>query len=291
MQRPADNVAGHGVILIHLHCAALLLGGTALFSKLIALPAVDIISYRALVCGGLVLAIAAALRQQLWFKSLRRMTLIFFCSLLFSVHWSAYFHAMQVSTVAIGIVSMFSFPVMTVFIEPLFNAKRVETYDVFMGMLVLFGVALMVPTLDLSNNITQGVLFGLLSAIAVALRNVLVTRFLAGTSPLVLMAYHGFISSLVLMPFASTGFSSLGGTEWLLIVLLASLFTAVPHTQITFGLLNWPAKKVSMIVSLQVVYAAIFAWVLLSEALTWQSALGGAFILFAAMGESLKKAS
>lgn len=277
------------LILAHLHCAALILGGTALFSKLIALPAIDIIAYRTLICGAIVLSIALALKQVVILRQPKHFALAVICSILFAVHWSTYFHAMQRSSVAIGIVSMFTFPVLTVFLEPLFTKARIELYDLGMGFLVLLGVFLMVPSFDLSNHITEGVLFGLISAFAVAIRNILVTRYLAAYSPLTLMAYHGFISFLVLIPFASVATTDIQMTDWILIIVLASLFTAIPHTQIMHGLQNWAAKKVSMIISLQVVYASLFAYLFLFEALSWQSALGGSFILAAALGESIKK--
>jgi drug/metabolite transporter (DMT)-like permease len=277
------------LILAHLHCAALILGGTALFSKLIELPAIDIIAYRTLICGAIVLSIALALKQKVILRKPRHFALAIGCSILFAIHWSTYFHAMQTSSVAIGIVSMFTFPVITVFLEPLFTKARIQAYDLAMGFLVLLGVFLMVPSFDLSNNITEGVMFGLVSALAVALRNLLVTRYLSAYSPLTLMAYHGFISFLVLIPLASVSISEIQTKDWLLLIALASIFTAIPHTQITHGLQNWPAKKVSMIISLQVVYASVFAFLLLSEILSWQSLLGGCFILVAALGESVKK--
>lgn len=195
---------------------------------------------------------------------------------------------MQVSTVAVGIVSMFTFPVMTVFLEPLFNRAKVHISDVLMGLLVLIGVAFIVPEFNLSNNITQGVLFGLISGLAVALRNILVAKWLAGYSPFTIMSYHGLISFLILFPVCATPFQALSLNEWGMLFLLGTIFTAIPHTQKTYGLLHHSAKTVSMIVSLQVVYATIFAYLLLNEVARWETILGGTMILFAAVFESVR---
>ena len=276
-------------VLIQLHIAALLLGGTAQFSKLIPLPAVDIISYRTLFCGAIVLAIALALRNQIKPNSIRDGVLILISSVLFAVHWFTYFHAMQVSSVAIGIVSMFTFPVLTVFIEAAFTKKPISRFDLTMGLLVLMGVVIMTSGLELGSQVVLGVFFGLISAFAVSFRNVIVGQYLSGYSPLTLMAYHGFISFLVTWPFTSSDITQINPASWLLILLLASLFTAVPHTQITHGLQHYSAKKVSMIISLQVVYAALIAYLLLSETLSWGTVVGGTCILCAALGESLRK--
>jgi drug/metabolite transporter (DMT)-like permease len=278
---------GNKAVLIHLHIAALLLGGTAQFSKLIDLIAVDIIAYRTLICGLIVLAIAAALKQRIRPRNLISAVLLVICSALFCVHWTAYFHAMQVSSVAVGIVSMFSFPVITVFIEPLFYRNKIKFADIAMGALVLFGVAMMIPELSLGNEITQGVLWGLISALAVAFRNVIVGKYLSDYSPFTVMSYHALISCAILLPFVSVGGADVSANQWLMLFALGSLFTAIPHTQITMGIMNSSAKTTSMIVSLQVVYASLISVALLGEQLTLSVIFGGSCILFAAIFESV----
>ncbi len=280
----------HTEILLHLHVAALLLGGTALFSKLISMPAIDIIAYRTLICGVLLFSVAKAIKHKLTMKSLKHWLLLLTCSALFAVHWTAYFHAMKISTVAIGIVSMFTFPVITVFLEPLINHTRILKFDVLMGLLVFAGVVLIVPSFDLNNQTTAGVAFGLISAFAVAIRNILVGKHLSEYSPLTLMAFHAIVSFIILIPLTEVSVQQIGINDWLLLLALGTLFTAVPHTQKTYGLQHESAKKVSMIVSLQVVYASIFAYLLLDELVELNTILGGACILFAALAESVRPA-
>ena len=274
--------------IIHLHIAALLFGGTALFSKIIPYNAVDIIAFRTLVCGIVVGVIALLFKQGLIIKNIKRLILLIFCSLLFTVHWTAYFQAMQLSSVAIGIISMFTFPVMTVFLEPLIKNTKLHKIDILMAMLVIIGVFFMVPSLLLSNDVTAGVAFGLLSALAVSIRNILVSKYLSQhISAFTIMTYHSFISAAVLLPFTNISLGEITGINWLLIILLGSIFTAIPHTQKTFALKYASAKTVSMIVSLQVVYASLFAFILLNEKLELTTIIGGSLILFAAFYESV----
>jgi drug/metabolite transporter (DMT)-like permease len=274
--------------ILHLHAAALLFGGTALFSKILPYNAVDIIAFRTLVCGIVVGAIALLFKQGLLVKNLKRLVLLVFCSLLFTVHWTAYFQAMQLSSVAIGIISMFTFPVMTVFLEPLIKNTKLHAVDILMAILVIVGVFFMVPTLSLNNDITAGVAFGLLSALAVSIRNIVVSKYLSQhISAFTIMTYHSFISAAVLLPFISINIGDITGTNWLLVILLGSIFTAIPHTQKTYALKHASAKTVSMIVSLQVVYASLFAFLLLNEKLELTTIIGGSLILFAAFYESV----
>jgi drug/metabolite transporter (DMT)-like permease len=190
--------------------------------------------------------------------------------------------------VAIGIIAMFTFPVMTVFLEPLIKETKLHLTDIGMALLVLLGVFLMVPSFSLSNNITAGVVFGLLSALAVSIRNILVSKYLSQhVSSFTIMTYHSFISAAVLFPFVSVEYSNLSLEHIVFLVLLGSVFTAIPHTQKTFALKYASAKKVSMIVSLQVVYASVFAYLLLGEKLELTTLIGGSLILFAAFYESV----
>jgi len=274
-------------IMLHLHIAALLLGGTALFSKLIPFGAIDIIAYRALICGAVLLAVAMVLKHPLIIRNTRLLFLLLLCSLLFTVHWTAYFKAMQLSSVAVGIIAMFTFPVMTVFLEPLLKKTKLHLQDIIMGILVLLGVAFMVPSFTLSNNITAGVAFGLLSALAVSLRNIIVSKYLSGLSPFTIMTYHALVSALVLLPIATTPVETISTNNCLLLVLLGVIFTAIPHTQKTYALMHESAKSVSMIISLQVVYATIFAYILLNETIELNTFIGGSLILFAALYESV----
>lgn len=66
-------------------------------------------------------------------------------------------------------------------------------------------------------------------------------------------------------------------------------FTALPHTLFANGLLHLKAKTASLIACVQVVYAAIFAAIILGEWLTWNVVAGGLIVVSAAMYESLPK--
>ena len=195
---------------------------------------------------------------------------------------------MQVSSVAVGIVSMFTFPVITVFIEPLIKGSKIHLIDILMAAIVLFGVSLIVPEFSLSNTITAGVAFGVLSGFAVAVRNIIVSQWLNQYSAFTIMAFHGLVSAIVLLPFATVSVASISSYEWFLLILLGTVFTAIPHTQKTYALLYKSAKTVSMVISLQVVYAAIFAYLLLGEHVELHTLIGGSLILFAALFESIQ---
>ena len=74
--------------------------------------------------------------------------------------------------------------------------------------------------------------------------------------------------------------------QWGQLLILGVFFTAVPHTLFAFSLLNLKAKTVSLVACVQVVYASIFAALLLGEWLEFSTVAGGLIVVSAAMYES-----
>ncbi|MDN3517936.1 DMT family transporter [Aquisalimonas lutea] len=276
--------------LLQLHFGILLLGGTPLFSKLVPLPALDIISWRSLFAALALAGMFLATRASIRLRSGRDYALVVGLGVLFAVHWVTYFHAMQVATVAVGVVAMFTFPVMTVLIEPLFNRRPPSSVDLLGGCAVVLGVYLMVPAFSLEDATTQGVLWGLLSALLYALRNVIQRhhfhRYSGGTA----LFYQVAVVLAVTAPFLSRASWQLPATGWALLLLLGVVFTAVPHTLFANALLRHSAVSVSLINCLQVVYATVFAALVLSELPGSRTIIGGALIVGAAAFESVRSA-
>ena len=77
-----------------------------------------------------------------------------------------------------------------------------------------------------------------------------------------------------------------GTSNWILLFILASLFTALPHSLFTHSLKYLKAKSVSLIASLQPLYGAFFAFLILNEQPSIATAAGGLIILGAASYES-----
>jgi drug/metabolite transporter (DMT)-like permease len=98
---------------------------------------------------------------------------LFFGGLFMGLHWVTYFYALQLSNVAIGMLSIFTYPVITTFLEPLLLKTKFEKTHVLLGFLVLIGIYFLVPEFDLSNQHTKAVGFGVFSALCYSLRNII----------------------------------------------------------------------------------------------------------------------
>jgi len=275
--------------LLSVHGAVLIFSFTALFSKLIPLPALEITIYRSMFAF-VALAIYIAYKKQSYkLVSPSDYLIAGVLGVLLAAHWVSYFYAMQVSSVAVGVIALYTYPVITVFLEPFFHGERPHIVDIISSLAVLFGIYLIVPDFSLDNSVTIGVISGVSSAFMMALRNIMQRRYFSAYAASHALFYQTFVVALVLYFFSDTAVASIAESQWWLLLLLGVAFTALPHTLFANALLHLKAKTVSLIACVQVVYAAIFAAVILGEWLTWNVVAGGLIVLSAAMYESLPK--
>ena len=208
------------------------------------------------------------------------------------LHWITFFHSMQVSTVAIGMLSLFTYPIITVLLEPFFNKIRVKTSDIVAGVVVLIGVLMMVKD-DLhqfDSSVMQGVFWGVISAFLFSIRNLLQKYHHPAVSSDGLILHQVIAIALMLLVFVDySEVASLESGDWLMLVLLGAVSTATAHSLLSYSLKHLPAKSVAMISCLQPLFATLFAWLLLNETPTQSIVLGGLIIVSVALYESIKK--
>ena len=274
--------------LISVHSSSLIFGGTALFSSWVSLPSSDITFWRSWVAA---LALFLLLRFRgikTRLNSTRDTIAMVIAGILLGAHWITYFHAMQVSGVAVGIIALFTYPMFTVFIEPLFKSQHPHWQDILCAALVLLGVILLVPEFDTQNPVTQGILWCLFSALLFALRNVMQGHYLKAYRGETSMLYQAALAAMVCIPFLTEAPSNIHNHDWLLLLLLGCVFTALPHSLFATSLRYLKAKSVSLIACLQPVYGIALGVMLLSEQLAWTTLLGGALIVGTAAVETYR---
>lgn len=274
--------------LVTLHVGAIMMAFTGLFSQIIQLPAWDITGYRTWIA-------AVALFAWVWWReggikldSIQDAKRMLVLGVLLCVHWVTFFHSMQVSNIAIGMLSLYAYPVMTVFMEPLLKGTKVNWGDVASGLLVLVGIYFLVPDFDLSNNLTQGVLWGVLSAFTFALRNMLLGYWFSGQSAARSMSYQVLIVAILMTPVLLTTSHTPSRWDWALILVLGLLFTAFSHTLFGYALRYLKAKTVGLVACMQPVYGVIYGVIFLHSIPELSTVIGGTIIVAAAIYESMR---
>ncbi|WP_417598396.1 DMT family transporter [Oceanospirillum sp.] len=281
----SDHLKG----LLSLHGGLLLFGGTALFSQTLHLNALDMTAWRCLIAGVLLLGWLRLRNKKIGFAHNHHNLGILGLSVLMGLHWVTYFHSMQIAGVTVGILSLFTFPVMTVLLEPVFDRARLKGKDLFAALLVVSGVSLMTPSLNPDDPIALGVFWGVISAFLFTLRNLFMKKYYSQYSPVQTMGWQSLLVAIMLLPFVSGEVLSLPGEQWFQLFLLATVFTAAPHTLLASSLRYLKAASISLISCLQPVYGALLAFLILGEQAQTMTLIGGSLIIAAAVNETLSK--
>src|SRR5215831_6164413 len=158
--------------LLAINSAVMLFGLAGVLGKMTGLPATIIVFGHVVVAGAALSVVALTLGASLRPRKARDALILCGQGLLLAVHWVAFFQSINVSNVAIGLLSFSSFPLFTALLEPTLLRQRLRGAELVGALLVLPGVYLLVPSTSPSNATTQGVLWGVLAGATFALLSV-----------------------------------------------------------------------------------------------------------------------
>ena len=271
--------------LVFANIAVLLFGLAGVLGKLSGLPAPLIVFGRSFFAGLVLLAVCWFRHIPLRPKRSRDSYLLLGQGVLLALHWTAFFQAINVSNVAIGLLSFSSFPLFTAMLEPLLLHQRPSRIQIVAALLILPGIYLLVPSFTLQNQTTLGVMWGVLSGASFALLSV-TNRWLGRTySSLMISLYQDGIAAIVLLPvffFTATG-SFWTPHDLLILFILGVVCTALAHTLFIASMRDITAQSASLLASLEPVWGIIFGILLLGAIPTATTLLGGAIILGATL--------
>ncbi|NOU53176.1 EamA family transporter [Pseudoalteromonas sp. JBTF-M23] len=272
--------------LLYLHIAVLLFGGTALFSKLINLSALDITVYRTAVAFVVLALLLKLMGKPLRLAHPKDYLIAIMLGVVVGLHWVTYFAGMQMAGIATGIIAFFTYPVITVFLEPLFTKQRIKNKDIISAAVVLFGIYLLIPEANLGNQVTLGIITGISSGALFALRNLLQKRFFVTYSGPHTMFYQTLTASVMLAAFVDVPPSLLPNQDIYYILLAGAVFTAIPHALFASSLKHLSATTAGLISCLQPLYGTLLAFMLLAEKPTIMTLVGGLLVISAACFET-----
>lgn len=288
MQKMPDT--GRRIGLAQIHIAVLLAGGAGLFAKLVPVSSITLTAGRTMFGSLALLLFALATRTSLRLHGPKDLALVALSGAILALHWFTFFHAIQVSTVAIGLLAFSAFPLFTTFLEPLVFGERLRRREVLTALVVTAGLVLVVPGFDPGNRMTQGLLWGLLSAFSYAVLSLLI-RGTAGRYPAVAISFYqqGF-AALCMLPFALAAGDTLSSGVLLPLALLGIVFTALGQGLVVASLRHLRAQTTSIVFGLEPVYGIALAWLLAGEIPAGRTLLGGCLICGAVLLASLAPA-
>ncbi|MGC4012350.1 MAG: DMT family transporter [Pseudomonas sp.] len=282
----SDSVTSHTHrnALIAAHVAAVLFGLTGILGALIDADA-SIITFGRAAFAVLALGAVSQLQSQPVFRGLswRKLGVLALSGALLTSHWVSFFIAVKVGGVAVATLGFASFPAFIAVIDILVFRERIHLSETVLLLLVTTGLILVVPSFDLADSGTVGLLWGLGSGLSFALLAVTNRRAASGMSAMQVAFWQNLVVTLLVAPFALPHLSvhGLHPADWVYLAVLGVFCTGLSQYLFVKSLEGMEARSAGMIIALEPVYAIACAWALFGEQPSLRMLMGAALIILA----------
>ena len=254
--------------LIRLHTAVFLWGFTGVLGRAISLNEGWLVWWRMFIT-------AISLWILFYFlKYIRKVSLKDFLKIaavgtVLSLHWLTFYGSIKYANVSIALTCLSTTGLLSAVIEPLFFRRKINMYELVLGVFALAGIALIYAT---NLSFSTGIYVGLISAVLTVLVSVMNKKLIDGYAPETITLYQltgGFLGLSFLMPLYNYLFPSTQKIpqhlDWLWLIILS-----VCCTIFTFMLYINALKKVSaftanLTLTLEPVYGIILAFIIYHE--------------------------
>lgn len=253
---------------VQIHICVVLWGFTAVFGKLISLPALPLVWWRMFLVS-LILALVPRVWRAVRAMPLRLVGAYAGVGAVIALHWLTFYGSIKLSNASVGATCMALAPVFLAFIEPLIVKRRFDIRELALGAAMIPGVILVVGGVPVGMRV--GIAVGALSALLVAIFGTLNKLLVDRADPFAVTAIELTAGAAlltiitVLMPGSDSAFVIPGARDALYLLVLAIGCTIVPFTLALVALRKLTAFAAQLAVNLEPVYAIVLAMLLLGE--------------------------
>ena len=274
--------------LLLLGLATLFISTSGVLGKHINLPTPLIIWFRSALAALFLVVFYKFKKLKITLNSKKDLPTIILGGILLGVHWVSYFFALKLSNVAVGMLSMFTFPVITALLEPLFTKSKLNPIHILLGLMVLLGIYILAPEINFESSYLKGILLGVFSAFSYALRNLILKQHVSKYNGTVLMMQQCVIVAILLIPVLFSANIEQIQTQLPFLLILGLITTALGHSLFISSLKHFSVSTASIIGSAQPIFGIIMAYFFLNEIPTSNTFIGGALILATVVIESVR---
>jgi len=250
--------------VVAVNIAALIFGTTALFGRVEGSP-VWIVAGRGFFACLALCAVGAARGLPMRLPA-GRFARVALSALLLALHWIAFFTAVRIAGVAIGTLTAATFPLFTIVVEAMRWRRMPSLIQLGAGAAVIVAVALISEPAAAGADAGSGAAIGLLAALLFAVFALISQDLAKDINPVTLSMYQQGMVALLLLPALPFAEPLQTAGDWLAIVALGVIGTALTHQLYLFALRSLPASVCGGFVTLEPVYAIVFAQLLFGEA-------------------------
>lgn len=268
---------------LRLHLIVFIWGFTAVLGRLITLDALPLVWFRMLFA---VFFILGYIRFKKIPIQIPKQTILKFLAagLIIALHWFTFFRAIKVSNVSITLACLSTGAFFTSLIEPLFFGKRIIWYEIFFGLIVVFGLSIL---FHVESRYVEGIILALISAFLSALFAVINSKFVKEYKPTIISFYElsgGVLFFSVILLFSNSftfSFFKLTSNDFLYLMILSSICTAYAFIESTAVMKFLSPYTVMLTINLEPIYGIILAVLIFKEKEQMSSGfyIGAAIIL------------
>jgi drug/metabolite transporter (DMT)-like permease len=252
---------------LKLHFIVLIYGFTAILGKLITLPADQLVWYRMLIALISFYLFIRWKKTDLTISSMQFVKLMGI-GVIVAIHWIAFFGAIKIANVSVALGCLATTTLFTSLLEPLFFRKKINSLEVIIGIMIIFGLYLI---FRYETKYTSGVIVGLVSAFLAGLFTVLNKKMVIHHKATVISFYEmagGFICITIYLLFSGQGGISLllpSPSDFMYLLMLGMVCTAYAFAVQVDIMKHLSAYIVALTINLEPVYGIIMAYFLFGE--------------------------
>ncbi len=286
---PSDNLKSY----LHLHLIVFIWGFTAVLGALITLDALPLVWFRMLFAVGFIAVFLIYKKIPLRISTKTALQFLF-AGLIIALHWFTFFKAIKISNISVTLACLSTGAFFTSLLEPILYGKKIVWYEVFFGLLVVFGLYII---FNVEGNYFYGMLIALSSAFLSALFAVINSKFVKEHDPIVISFYElsggvVFFSFLLLFTHGfSLTFFSLSSKDLMYLMILSSVCTAYAFIASTSIMKFLSPYTVMLTINLEPIYGIILAVIVfkVKERMSFEFYIGAIIILLTVLLNSVIK--
>ena len=226
--------------------------------------------------------------------SKKTLLLFLIAGFIIAMHWFTFFKAIKVSNVSITLACLSTGAFFTSLLEPIFFGKKVVWYEVFFGLIVIFGLYII---FKVEGNYIYGMILALISAFLSASFAVINSYFVKKYNPTTISFYELaggvlFLSIMLLFSGSFTvSFFKLSLSDFIYLLILSSICTAYAFIASTAVMKFISPYTVMLTINLEPIYGIILAVLIFkdNEKMSSEFYIGAAIMLATVISNGILK--
>ena len=279
----------HKKDILYLHIGVMLFSFSGIIAQYVEIPAILAAMGRVLCSSALLFFLAKIKKDDLRLDGKKDYIAIIATGVVLSIHWVTFFQSIQISTVAIGAITFTTFPLFITFIEPFVFHERLKIKNIIRAVFVLIGVVITVPEFSFGNQMTIGILWGMVSSFTYAIATMANRYFSKKYTSRAVCIYEQGTAAAVLLPSLFIVPAVWRVQDIIGVIIVGCVCTAFAYSFYITAQRRVKAQTAGIIAGMETVYGIFFAFLLLGEIPTIRELVGGAVILGVAILTSLDK--